>query len=102
MNYKKFALLKFILLIFALGLAGFLAFGGNRKDVTPDQKVVFVLDINRTMNTRDVLSGSKQISRLAAAKYLIQKTILSNPGYSYGLILFNAGVDYIVSPTFDT
>ena len=102
MNYKKFALLKFILLIFALGLAGFLAFGDTSKNIAPDQKVVFVLDINRTMNTKDVFSGSKQISRLESAKYIIQKVMLSDPGFSYGLILFNAGTDYIVPPTFDT
>ena len=102
MPYKPLSTIKLILLVLALGLAGFLAFGDVSKNVAPDQKVVFVLDINRTMNTRDVLSGSKQISRLESAKYLIQKFILSDPGFSYGLILFNASVDYIVPPTFDT
>ena len=102
MPYKPLSTIKLILLVLALGLAGFLAFGEGSKNVAPDQKVVFVLDINRTMNTHDVLSGSKQISRLESAKYLIQKFILSDPGFSYGLILFNASVDYIVPPTFDT
>ena len=102
MNYKKSAILKLLLLILALGLAGFLAFGDSRKEVAPDQNVVFVLDINRTMNTKDVFSGTKQLSRLQAAKSLIKKIILSDPQFSYGLILFNAGADYIIPPTFDT
>lgn len=102
MNYRFFTLIKLILLIIALGLASFLAFGESGKNVAPDQKVVFVLDINRTMNTQDIFSGTKQISRLQAAKSLIQKTLLSDPQFSYGLILFNAGTDYIIPPTFDS
>ncbi|MFA7298021.1 MAG: hypothetical protein WC010_00020 [Candidatus Absconditabacterales bacterium] len=102
MNYRFFSLIKLILLIVALGLASFLAFGERGKNITPDQKVVFVLDINRTMNTKDVFSGTKQISRIQAAKTLIQKTILSDSQFSYGLILFNASADYIIPPTFDT
>jgi hypothetical protein len=60
------------------------------------------LDTNRTMNTKDVFSWTKQISRMQAAKILIQKTISSDLQFSYGLILFNAGTDYIIPPTFDT
>jgi membrane-bound ClpP family serine protease len=90
MNYKKFVLLKLLLLILALLFAIFLAFGESKKDIAPDQKVVFVLDINRTMNTEDVSYDGKQISRLESAKYLIQKTILSDAQFSYGLIIFNA------------
>jgi len=78
------------LLLIALVLAFFLAFFDVRKDVDSDQKIVFVLDINRTMNTKDVFSGAQPISRLQAAKSLIQKTILSDPQLSYGIILFNA------------
>ena len=95
-------LIKLILLVIALGLASFLAFGENGKNVAPDQKVVFVLDINRTMNTLDVFSWTKKISRIQAAKFIIQKTISSDPQFSYGLLLFNAGTDYIIPPTFDT
>ncbi|MCX6823919.1 MAG: hypothetical protein NT085_02235 [candidate division SR1 bacterium] len=95
-------LIKLILLVIALGLASFLAFGESGKNVAPDQKVVFVLDINRTMNTLDVFSGTQKISRIQAAKFLIQKIISSDPQFSYGLILFNAGTDYIIPPTFDT
>ena len=102
MNYKKFALLKLLLLIFALFLASFLAFGESKKDIAPDQKVVFVLDINRTMNTKDMSYDGNQISRLQTAKILIQKTILSDAQFSYGLIIFNASSDYIIPPTFDT
>ncbi|MEI8009560.1 MAG: hypothetical protein WCI00_09740 [bacterium] len=60
------------------------------------------MDINKTMNTQDVLSGTQKISRLQAAKLLIQKTLLSDTSFSYGLILFNASADYIIPPTFDT
>lgn len=102
MNYRFFSLIKLILLVIALGLASFLVFSEGGKDVAPDQKVVFVLDINRTMNTKDVFSWTQQFSRLQAAKMLIQKIVSSDPQYSYGLILFNAGTDYIVPPTFDT
>lgn len=102
MNYTFFTFTKLILLIIALGLATFLAFGESGKHVAPDQKVVFVLDINRTMNTKDVYSGTQQISRLQAAKTLIQKTLFSDSQFSYGLILFNASTDYILPPTFDT
>lgn len=100
--YKFFVFIKLVLLIIALGLASFLAFGETSRDAVSDQQVIFVLDINRSMNTEDVLSGTQQISRLQAAKYLIQKTLLSAPQFSYGLILFNAASDYIVPPTFDT
>lgn len=91
-----------MLLIIALGLASFLAFGENKDTIAPDHKVIFVLDINRTMNTKDVFSWTQKISRIQAAKFLIQKTIFSDPQFSYGLILFNAGSDYIIPPTFDT
>lgn len=95
-------LIKLILLVVALGLASFLVFGESGKNVAPDQKVVFVLDINRTMNTLDVFSWTKKISRIQAAKFIIQKTISSDPQFLYGLLLFNAGTDYIIPPTFDT
>jgi hypothetical protein len=81
--------IKLVLLCVALFLAGFLAFFDTNKERTPDQKIVFVLDINRTMNTKDVFSGTQLISRLQAAKFFIQKTILSDPQFSYGLLLFN-------------
>ena len=93
---------KLLLLIVALALAIFLVFAEKGKDALPDQKIVFVLDINRTMNTKDVLSGTQKISRIQAAKSIIQQTILSDPQFSYGLVLFNARSDYIVPPTFDT
>ena len=102
MNYRLFTLIRLLIVLLALGLAIFLAFGERGETVAPDQKVVFVLDINRTMNTQDVLSGTKQISRLTAAKLLIKKSVLSDPQFSYGLILFNAGADYLIPPTLDT
>ena len=102
MNYRIFVFIKLILLLIALALASFLAFGENGINVAPDQQVVFVLDVNRTMNTKDVFSGTQQISRLQAAKSLIHKMILSDPQFSYGLIIFNASTDYIIPPTFDT
>lgn len=58
-------------------------------DIGPEHKLVFVLDTSRTMNTEDVLSGKEKISRLSAAKNIIQTTIFSEPGFSYGLIIFN-------------
>lgn len=102
MHYRRFALFRFLLLIVALGLASFLAFSSRSLDIAPDHKVIFALDINRTMNTQDVFSGTKPLSRLSAAKMMIAKTVRSHPGFSYGLIIFNAGTDYIVPPTFDT
>lgn len=102
MNHRFFVFLKLVLLFIALGLASFLAFGEGGKDLAPDQKIIFVLDINRTMNTEDMLSGSQSISRLQAAKALIKKTIISDSQFSYGLILFNASTDYILPPTFDS
>lgn len=102
MNYRFFIFTKLILLIIALVLASFLVFGERGKHISPDQKVVFVLDSNKTMNTKDVFSWTKQLSRLQAAKILIQKTLSSDMQFSYGLILFNASTDYIIPPTFDT
>lgn len=102
MKHTPFAIIKIVLIIIALSVASFLAFSEKSEELTPDHKIVFVLDINRTMNTQDVLSGTKHISRIVAAKSLIKRTILSEPWYSYGLILFNATADYIVPPTFDT
>ena len=102
MQYRFFSFIQLVLLVLALGLASFLVFGQNRNDGIPDQKIVFVVDINKTMNTKDVFSGSQKISRLQAAKTIIQQTISSDPSFSYGLILFNAGADYIIPPTFDT
>jgi hypothetical protein len=49
-------LIKLVLLVVALGLASFLVLGENGKSLAPDQKIVFVLDINTTMNTKDVFS----------------------------------------------
>lgn len=54
------------------------------------------------MNTEDVFLENEKISRLSAAKHIITTTISSEPGFSYGLIIFNGGVDYIIPPTFDT
>jgi len=102
MNYKKFALVKIFLLIIALCLAIFLAFNERSLVLTSDHNVVFVLDLNRTMNTQDVLSGNQYISRIVAAKSLITQIILSEPKFSYGLVIFNTRADYILPPTFDT
>ena len=102
MKYTPLSLIKLLLLVIALCLAGILAFGENTSTHAPDQKIVFVVDINRSMNTQDVLLDNKPISRLQAAKYIIQKIIFSQPDYSYGLVIFNAGVDYLIPPTFDT
>lgn len=102
MNQTSFVLIKLVLLFIALGLASFLSFGEGGKDVAIDQNVIFVLDINRSMNTEDVLSGGQKISRLQAARSIIQKTIIANPQFSYGLILFNASTDYILPPSFDS
>ena len=79
MNYKRFALLKLLFLFFALGLAVFLAFGVRSNEFTPDHKITFALDINRTMNTQDVLSGKQYISRIAAAKQIIADIVLAEP-----------------------
>lgn len=102
MNYRFFAFIRLLIVLLALGLASFLAFGERGEAIAPDQKVVFVLDINRTMNTQDVSFDAKKISRLQSAKLLIKKSILSDPQFSYGLILFNAGADYLIPPTLDT
>jgi len=54
------------------------------------------------MNTEDVSLDTKFVSRLDAAKHIIQTTIDSEPGFSYGLVIFNGWTDYIVPATFDT
>ena len=102
MKYRFLSLIKLVAIGIALALAVFLALGENTDISASDQKVVFVLDINRTMNTEDLSSGTQQISRLSAAKSLITQSMLSEPNYSYGLIIFNASADYILPPTFDT
>ena len=102
MNYKIISFIKILLLAVALGVVGFLAFFDRSNDIAPDQKIVFVVDTHLTMNTKDILSGTQTISRLTAAKELIKTMIFSEPQFSYGLIIFNAGADYIVPPTFDT
>jgi len=102
MQYKKISFIKLLLLFLALLLASFLAFGDTVQEIAPDHQVVFVLDISKTMETQDVVSGAQSVSRLDAAKDIIQKTIFSEPSYSYGLILFAAGADYMIPPTFDT
>ena len=101
MGHKVFSFVKMVFLVFALFLASFLLFTTS-KVPTPDQKIVFVLDVNKTMNTQDILSGAHHFSRLQAAKCLIQQQIISDPQFSYGLIIFNAGADYIIPPTFDS
>lgn len=102
MNYKKISFIKLLFLFLALVLASFLAFGDSTQEAAPDQQIVFVLDISKTMETQDVISGAQSVSRLDAAKDIIQKTIFSEPNYSYGLILFAAGADYMIPSTFDT
>ncbi len=79
MKQTTYRAIKLLLLIVALILASFLAFGNITNDATPDQKIVFVLDINRSMNTEDVFSGTQKISRLQAAISLIQTTIITDP-----------------------
>lgn len=102
MKHTPLSRIKLLLLVIALCLAGILAFGENTATHAPDQKIVFVVDINRSMNTQDVLLDNKPISRLQAAKYIIHHSIESDPLYSYGLVVFNASADYIVPPSFDT
>jgi hypothetical protein len=41
------------------------------------------------MNTEDVSLDEAFVSRLDAAKQIIQRTIDSEPGFSYGLVIFN-------------
>lgn len=102
MNYKKISLIKFFLLFLALCLASFLAFGDTVQEATPDQQIVFILDVSKTMDIQDVASGTQVVSRLDAAKHILQTTISSEPHYSYGLILLAGDADYIIPPTFDT
>ncbi len=102
MNYKKISFLKLFLLVIALWFAVFLVFVQRWSDIGPEHKLVFVLDISRTMNVDDVFSGKEKISRLVAAKQIIQTILFSEPGFSYGLIIFNGWVDYIIPPTLDT
>ncbi len=101
MHRKLFTFLRFFLVVAALGVAVFLAFFSSSSK-SADHRIVFVLDINRTMNTQDVLLNAKNISRLQAAKHIIATTLLADPHSSYGLVLFNAGAEYILPPTFDT
>lgn len=102
MDYKKFSLLNILFLLIALWLVIFLLVAGQWKDVTLDHSLVFVLDVNKTMNTQDVSSGVNFVSRLDAAKQIITKIIDTEPGFSYGLVIFNGWTDYIVPATFDT
>jgi len=102
MQYKSFARIQLVLLIVAFGVAIFLLLSEKSTILAPDHNVIFVLDINKTMNTQDILSGTQKISRLAAAKSLISQTIQTTSWYLYGLVLFNGSVYYLVPPTFDT
>jgi len=102
MNYRFLLWIKFILLLFALGIASFLAFFDTTNSIDVDQHIVFVLDTSSTMATKDILSGVTYISRLSAAKKLISTTIFSEPHFSYGLVILNTHLEYIIPPTFDT
>ena len=101
MNYRIYSLIKLVFLIAALGLAWFLAFVAKDASLSAEHSIVFVMDVNRTMNTQDVVFKGAKISRLAAAKEIIRTTIAAEPGRSYGLILFNASADYMIPSTFD-
>lgn len=102
MSYRFFSFIRFLLLLLALVLASFLAFGDMFDDTTLEPQRIFVLDSNMTMNTEDIRSGGQYISRFQAAKLLIHQLVIADPQLSYGVILFNAQADYIIPPTFDT
>lgn len=87
MKRSAFSFFQYIVLLVAFGLTIFLIVSPH-DTVPSDTSVVFVVDVNRTMNTQDVTSGTLTISRLQAAKSLISTMIIRRPEYSYGLLLF--------------
>ncbi len=101
MNYKIYLVIKLCLLFVALCVTGFLIYVEKEQTLGSERRIIFLVDSNKTMNTQDVLSGESYISRLDAAKYIITDIVDTYPGYTYGLVLFNATTSYLVPSTFD-
>jgi len=103
MNYKIYIFVKLCLLVAALGVALFLLPHERSHQLTLDSTLVFVLDINSTMNIQDVVSGSSYVSRIDAAKHIVYTLVDSRAADKYGLVVFaSSAVEYIVPPTHDT
>ncbi|MDP2103821.1 MAG: VWA domain-containing protein [Candidatus Gracilibacteria bacterium] len=59
--------------------------------------LVWILDVSKSMDVQDVSEGDQSISRLTAAKKIIENFILTHPENCYGLVVF-AGGARLVSP----
>lgn len=63
--------------------------------------IIFALDVSKSMNALDFSDNNQLISRLDAAKYLVEKFVNKRESDRFGLVIF-AGESFTASPlTFD-
>lgn len=102
----RYTKIKNILFLVGMILIGFalLSPAWGIKNKTVQKKgldIVFALDVSKSMNALDFSDQKQYISRLDAAKYLIENFVNKRKDDRFGLMVF-AGESYTASPlTFD-
>jgi hypothetical protein len=71
---------------------------------TPRQEtLVIVIDMHTGMMVQDIAtSQGDMITRLDAAKQIIEKMVQTYPQRSFGLITYGQDIDYLIPPTLDS
>lgn len=100
---KTLVFIKLLLLIGAMILAWCLIFV-NKSPAPVEQSTIIILDVSSGMMTQDIATTTANdfITRLDAAKKIIQKIVSEFPQRSFGLITYWPEIDYLIPSTFDS
>ena len=101
-NIKTLVFVKLLLLVWAMILAWCLIFI-NKLSAPVEQSTIIILDVSSGMMTQDIPTGKWDlITRLDAAKKIVQKTIAEFPQRSFWLITYWSQIDYLIPSTTDS
>jgi hypothetical protein len=99
---KTLVFIKLLLLIGAMILAWFLIFI-NKSPAPVEQSTIIILDVSSGMMTQDIPTSKWDlITRLDAAKKIVQKIIAEFPQRAFWLMTYWPQIDYLIPSTFDS
>ncbi|MFK7780637.1 MAG: VWA domain-containing protein [Candidatus Gracilibacteria bacterium] len=87
---NKYSILFLLISLFFLLINIFEIKGGYKKGAEDIEggKIVFVLDVSKSMKVQDIQNDKNIFSRIRTSKDIIKKYIINNINNDYGLIIF--------------